>query len=53
MATQDYLDFELNIETLPNDQLRVTLANSPVGSVSDRSAESDHACRSDAHHRHP
>jgi hypothetical protein len=34
MATQDYLDFELNIETLPNDQLRVTLANSPVGSVS-------------------
>ncbi|MFQ3534956.1 MAG: CHAT domain-containing protein [Aggregatilineales bacterium] len=33
MATQDYLDFELNIETLPNEQLRVTLANSPVGSV--------------------
>jgi len=34
VATQDYLDFELNIETLPNDQLRVTLVNSPVGSVS-------------------
>jgi hypothetical protein len=33
MATQDYLDFELNIEALPNEQLRVTLAGSPVGSV--------------------
>jgi hypothetical protein len=34
MATQDYLDFELTIEVLPNDQLRVTLVNSPVGSAS-------------------
>jgi hypothetical protein len=33
MATQEYLDFELTIEALPNDQLRVTLANSPVGSA--------------------
>ncbi|MCS6870682.1 MAG: CHAT domain-containing protein [Anaerolineae bacterium] len=34
MATQEYLDFELSIEALPNDQLRVTLVNSPVGSAS-------------------
>ena len=33
MATQEYLDFELTVEALPNGQLRVTLANSPVGSV--------------------
>ncbi|GAB4555656.1 MAG: hypothetical protein OHK0023_27130 [Anaerolineae bacterium] len=34
MAAQTYLDFELNIEALSPDQLRVTLANSPVGSSS-------------------
>jgi hypothetical protein len=33
LPTQEYLDFELNIEALPNNMLRVTVANSPVGSV--------------------
>lgn len=30
----DYLDFELNIEALDGDRIRVTLESSPVGSVS-------------------
>src|SRR5258708_33161083 len=34
MATQDYLDFELNVEALDNNRLRITVSNSPVGSVS-------------------
>src|SRR5258708_7982308 len=34
MSTQDYLDFELNVEALDARKLRVTVANSPVGSVS-------------------
>src|SRR5258708_6832009 len=34
MATQDYLDFELNVEALDNNRVRITVSNSPVGSVS-------------------
>lgn len=33
MPLQDYLDFELNIEALPDSRIRVTVVNSPVGSV--------------------
>jgi hypothetical protein len=34
MATQDYLDFELNIEDLGNNKFRIAVGNSPVGSAS-------------------
>jgi hypothetical protein len=34
MANRDYLDFELNVEALVNNRLRVTVTSSPVGSVS-------------------
>src|SRR5258708_18168265 len=34
MSSQDYLAFELNVEALDGNKLRVTVANSPVGSVS-------------------
>src|SRR5258708_19930658 len=39
MATQDYLDFELNVEARDNDKLRITVSNSPVGSVSVEAAD--------------
>ncbi|MEP7285581.1 MAG: CHAT domain-containing protein [Chloroflexota bacterium] len=34
MAIQDYLDFDLNVELLDSNKLRVTVGDSPVGSVS-------------------
>src|SRR5258708_31426822 len=34
MSSQDYLAFELNVEALDGNKLRVTVANAPVGSVS-------------------
>src|SRR5512143_16131 len=34
MATQDYLNFELEIEALDDNRLRVTLTDSPIGSAS-------------------
>jgi CHAT domain/CARDB len=35
---QDYLDFELTIELLPSGKLRITVVNSPVGSVANEIA---------------
>src|SRR5437899_1205228 len=34
MAFEDYLNFELNVEVLDNNRIRVTVEDSPVGSVS-------------------
>ena len=34
MANQDYVNFELNVEALDGNRLRVTVDDSPVGSVS-------------------
>src|SRR5882724_10811867 len=33
MATQDYVNFELNVEALDANRIRVTVGDSPVGSV--------------------
>jgi hypothetical protein len=38
MSTQDYLDFELDVEALAQNRIRVTVVISPLGSVSLESA---------------